>query len=163
MDYLAHALWTRAVYHEAKHPWWGAFWGVFPDTVSWVPFFFYRIFTSGFSSGRSDLVLPGWMDSLYGVSHSVVVFAVVVFIIYLVKKRIPIYIWGWLLHIAIDVPTHSANMWPTPFLWPVSDFKFPGISWGTQSFMIANYAILSIVYLYIIWKGKQTKNVHRNN
>lgn len=156
MDYLAHPLWTRAVYNKAEHPWWGAFWGVFPDTISWVPFFFYRLFTGG--GGMPSVVLPAWMDFLYGISHSVIVFGVVIGVIYILKKRIPMYMWGWLLHISIDVPTHAAERWPTPFLWPISEVKFPGVSWGTEWFMIANYLLLALVYVYLfLEKRKEQK------
>jgi hypothetical protein len=157
MDYFAHALWTRAVYHKTPHPWYGAFWGVFPDTISWVPFFFYRLFTGG--AGMPSEVLPAWMDFLYGISHSVVVFAVVCGIIFLFKRHLPIYLWGWLLHIFIDVPTHAATRWPTPFLWPLVDVKFPGVSWGTPWFMYANYAALIGVYIYLYLLNKKKVSV----
>jgi hypothetical protein len=38
---------------------------------------------------------------------------------------------GWLLHIAIDIPTHSFRYYATRFLWPVSDFRIDGIAWRT--------------------------------
>jgi len=155
MDYLAHALWTRAVYHKTPHPWYGAFWGVFPDTIAWVPFLFYRIFTHGLSSGRPDLALPAWMDFMYGFSHSLIIFGVTCLLVYLLTRRIPIYLWGWLIHIAIDIPTHAAEMWPTPFLWPLGDIKFPGVSWGTSWFMIANYTLLAGVYLYLYFSARR--------
>lgn len=104
------------------------------------------------------MVLPAWMDFLYGISHSVIVFGVVIGVIYILKKRIPIYLWGWLLHISIDVPTHAAERWPTPFLWPISEVKFPGVSWGTEWFMIANYLLLALVYVYLfLEKRKEQK------
>lgn len=158
MDYLAHGLWGYAIYSRSPRPWLGAFWNVFPDTISWVPFFFYRTFTSGFGRPELGAGLPEWMDFLYGLSHSVVVFAAALCISYVIYRRIPIYIWGWLIHIAIDVPTHAATIWPTPFLWPIADVKFPGISWGTQWFMIANYAALAIVYISIYYRRR--KHVH---
>jgi len=161
MDYLAHTLWTRAIYHKSKHPWWGTFWGVFPDTISWVPFLIYRLFTSGISGGRPSLILPPWMEFLYGFSHSIIIFAVAWLAIYIVKKSVPIYFYGWLFHIFIDVPTHSAAAWPTPFLWPISEYRFNGTSWGGQWFMIANYSGLLLVYIYLVYQRK--KNVHGNS
>lgn len=157
MDYLAHALWTRAIYHKTQHPWWGAFWGVFPDTISWVPFFFYRIFTGGFERPGLGSALPAWMDALYGLSHSLVILGIAVGAVYLIKRRIPIYLWGWLIHICIDIPTHAATLWPTPFLWPIAHVRFPGISWGSSWFMTLNYSLLAIVYVYLYYLRRRTE------
>lgn len=99
--------------------------------------------------------LPAWMDFLYGISHSVVIFAAVCGIVFLFKRHIPIYLWGWLIHIAIDVPTHAASLWPTPFLWPIADVKFPGVSWGASWFMISNYAALAGVYIYLYLRKRK--------
>ncbi len=155
MDYLAHALWTRAVYNGSPKPWWGAFWGVFPDTICWVPFLLVRLVSADTARPEVGGSLPEWVSFMYGLSHSVVVFAAVVAIVYLVYRRIPIYIWGWLIHIAIDVPTHAADRWPTPFLWPAADVHFPGISWGTGWFMVANYTLIAMVYLYMYLRSKK--------
>ncbi len=72
-------------------------------------------------------------------------------------RRFPYELLGWLLHILIDIPTHSYSFYPTPFLWPISQYKFDGISWGTPWFMIVNYSSLAISYLVLWWKGKRTK------
>ncbi len=56
--------------------------------------------------------------------------------------------WGWLLHILIDIPTHK-NFYETPFLFPLSGYRFShGISWGHPTFMIINYGALAAVYLF---------------
>lgn len=36
---------------------------------------------------------------------------------------------AWLLHIAIDLPTHRREPWGPQFLWPISTFTFDGWSW----------------------------------
>jgi hypothetical protein len=58
---------------------------------------------------------------------------------------------GWALHILIDIPTHSLRFFATPFLWPLSDYRFNGISWGNRWFMLANYTALAIVYI-LLWR-----------
>lgn len=158
MDYLAHGLWGYAIYRKTPRPWWGVLWCVFPDTISWVPFLIYRL-ASG-EVGPPSYILPPWMDVLYGLSHSVVIFSLVALGVYVVMRRLPIYFWGWLIHIAIDVPTHATGRWPTPFLWPLHNVTFPGVSWGEQWFMIANYALFAIVFISIYYRGR---NVHRHN
>ena len=38
--------------------------------------------------------------------------------------------WAWLLHILIDIPTHSRKQWAPQFLWPLSHYSINGISWA---------------------------------
>ena len=73
-------------------------------------------------------------------------------IIYLIKKKFHVFLLGWPLHILIDVPTHSSKIFPTPFLFPISNYTFNGISWGNPIFMLINYSALFIVYLFLFRK-----------
>lgn len=66
---------------------------------------------------------------------------------------------GWVLHIIIDIPTHTKAFFATPFLWPLSNFKIDGISWGTLWFMLINYSALVLVYLLIVWKRNRIKKI----
>ncbi len=40
-------------------------------------------------------------------------------------------------------------LYPTLFLWPLSDWYYDGNSWGTLWFMIANYSCLLIVFILL--------------
>jgi membrane-bound metal-dependent hydrolase YbcI (DUF457 family) len=53
---------------------------------------------------------------------------------------------GWLLHILIDITTHSFSYYATRFLWPVSDFRINGVAWWTSLFWIMTYAALVVAY-----------------
>jgi hypothetical protein len=64
---------------------------------------------------------------------------------------------GWLLHILIDIPTHTRRLYPTPFLWPLSDFTIDGISWGRPWFLALNYSSLLIVFL-LLWLKSERKH-----
>lgn len=158
MDYLAHALWSYGVYNKSAKPWWGVFWGVFPDTISWVPFFFYSLLSSG-GWGRPVVAsLPEWVYVMYGLSHSLVVFTAVFALVYFFnKKKVPIYLLSWLIHICIDVPSHAREFLPTPFLWPVSEWRFPGVSWGTPWFALLNYVLLAGFFIYLIYERRKNK------
>jgi hypothetical protein len=48
---------------------------------------------------------------------------------------------AWGLHILIDIPTHSLALFPTPFLWPVSDFKVNGIGWDNPIILAIDIAM----------------------
>lgn len=150
------------------------FWGVFPDFFAFgIPIILLAVeFLTGKIS-MSDLPGPDKIEPpqqnfnsiiqivsvLYSISHSFVIFFIVAIIwiamLYLKRKSpaltlaqiLPWEIGGWALHILIDIPTHSTKFYSTPFLWPISDIKFSGISWSTPWFLGLNYFVMIIVYL----------------
>lgn len=159
MDYFAHGAWSYLAFYKRKKVWWAVFFGVLPDTISWVPFFIYRLVTQSFGFSKPELVMvPDWVHLLYGFSHSIIICAAVFLIVYLVKGKVPYFMWSWpLLHILIDVPTHTREFLPTPFLWPISEWRFPGISWGTPWFMALNYTLLISFFVYKIRQKRRLK------
>lgn len=155
MDYFSHGIWSYIFYHRKKVPLYAVLFGILPDTVGWVPFVLYKMVTDPSSFGPPNPVtIPDWAWVSYGVSHSFLVFGVVAVLILIVKKSIPIYIWAWPLHIAIDIFTHTREYLATPFLWPVSGYKFSGINWASPSFMIPNVIAMISFLIYIYWKKK---------
>ena len=171
MDIFSHGLWVGAAYKainkklkKSFNVWLAFFWGVIPDVASFgVLFVFlaYNLIFAGMSF--SDFPRPEQMEpiqsdtififrlvnTLYNITHSVIIFAAIFGLMFLILKRPLWEMIGWLLHILIDIPTHSYQFYPTPFLWPLSGWKFNGFSWGTPWFLIANYAIIVIVYFLL--------------
>jgi len=168
MDIIAHGLWAGAAYKGANKKlekpikvWKAAFWGVFPDLFAFtIPFvwLFGNIIFGGMSFAdipRPDAVEPVPQDTLpifnlasmlYSISHSAIIFLIVFGIVFLIFRR-PIWeLGGWFIHILLDIPTHSYQFYPTPFLWPISGWKFDGFSWGTPWFLILNYSAIIIAY-----------------
>ena len=98
------------------------------------------------------------------VGHSLNIFAIISFVIYLTFKylkargltarRMPWEMGGWLLHILIDIPTHSYQFYPTPLCWPISGWKFNGFSWGNAYFLAVNYFALGVIY-FLLRKKKR--------
>ncbi|MBT3814687.1 hypothetical protein HOE37_02580 [Candidatus Woesearchaeota archaeon] len=155
MDYFAHGLWSYILFNKTKKPLYAILFGILPDTFSWLIYMFFRIFTGSLAFGKPNLnTIPAWMDTLYGLSHSLVIFSLVAVIVYLVYKKIPIYMWAWPIHILIDIPTHSRDFLPTPFLWPISNWAFPGISWGTSWLFISYWSLIIVSLIYILGKKK---------
>ena len=170
MDILSHGLWTGAIYKiigikikRRFRLWLAVFWGIFPDFIAFTPLFiwlFWNIIFSGMSFAdfpNPDAVEPVSQNSLfihnltsilYSMSHSIFVF-IAVFGLLLIFKRGVWEMGGWLIHILIDIPTHSYKFYPTPFLWPVSGWKFSGLSWASLYFMIVNYALIILVYIFL--------------
>ena len=73
---------------------------------------------------------PHWMATLHHAFHSIPVVTLGALAI-----RLAVGCWpgrtyaAWLLHIAVDIPTHSRRQWGPKFLWPFSDFSVDGVSW----------------------------------
>ena len=174
MDIFAHALWTNILARAAKRRadnreklvlkiGWATFWGVFPDlfafTISFGVGIYGWIVGSGFMYGRSTIA-TGLAPTLYQYSHSLVIWLVVFCIISIIYKRPRWELFGWALHILIDIPSHAGGFYLTPFLFPISDYKFTqGISWAHPVFMITNYSLLLIVWgglLIYKWKNNKT-------
>ena len=163
--------------------WQMVFWGVFPDlfafTIPLVWMFWNIIFGKmNFSdfpqpenmepAARDPLPILQLASMLYDIGHSLIVFIVIFGLAaFLLRLELPpsLKLWrtswrtpwemsGWLLHILIDIPTHSYRFYPTPFLWPISEWKFNGFSWGVPWFMILNYSAIILVY----WILRRRKN-----
>jgi len=156
MDYLAHGLWSYIFFHKSKLPWKAIFFGMLPDTLSWLIYFFYLLSINQVFGRPNQTLIPWWVDALYKATHSLILFAVLLLVLLFIFKswkKIPLFTYAYPLHIIMDIPTHSRAFLPTPFLWPLSDWKFPGISWGSLGFMMVNYAAI-IGLLVWIWGKK---------
>jgi hypothetical protein len=180
MDIFAHGLWTYAaakalnkkIESKSKKPlrvWRAAFWGIFPDLFAFAIPFTWIAWSLAFGGLHiSDIPRPQEVEpptgntyrivllanSLYSLSHSAIIFIAVFLLIWLMLRRPVLELGGWFLHILIDVPTHSYQFYPTPVLWPLSDWKFHGISWATPWFMILNYSALAVIY-FILWRKRK--------
>jgi len=155
MDYFAHGFWSYILFHKIKKPVYAVLFGLIPDTFSWAIYLLFNLVTGQIRRGPPELdKIPEWAFTLYGITHSLIVWGVVLLAIYLIMKRIPLFVYAAPIHVLIDIPTHSPLYLPTPFLWPVSDWKFPGISWGTPWFMVLNYTLIIGFMLYIAKKKK---------
>jgi len=183
MDILAHTLWTNAGARAGNKlaekkgrkfrvsVGWTAFFGLIPDFFAFtVPFFIalYRVvFTEAKFSLSKDHHSPiGGFDIasyLYQFSHSLVIFALVFILVWVISKRPRFELLGWALHILIDIPSHAIGLYPTPFLFPISDYRFPyGVSWGDMWYMIVNYSALLFVWVNIIYKKKRVSRTFKN-
>jgi hypothetical protein len=78
--------------------------------------------------------------------HSVIVWTAVFGILRLIFKKPVVAAYARLFHILLDIPTHSLAFYATPFLWPISSYKFDGIPRSTPWIFFTNLTILAIVY-----------------
>lgn len=166
MDTLSHGLWGSIFFgRKLRKDFWMAFlFGVLPDILSfgiytvgtWVGIFEHPDFSSGKHPDPS--MIPAFVHHSYDVTHSLVIFLVVFGIVWMVRRRIYWPMLAWPLHILYDIPTHSADFFPTPFLWPLSDFYIYGTSWGQPWIFFPNWiALLFCLYWFFLrprWRRK---------
>lgn len=131
--------------------------GMSPDLLSfgvlWIGVYLGFSNSPDWSEGHPSMSqIPFYIKSLYEVTHSLVIFSAVFLIVWIVREK-PLWILGaWGLHILVDIPTHSLNFFPTPFLWPFSDFMINGIEWGKPIIFIPNVILLFFLYAgYLAW------------
>ncbi len=156
MDILSHGLWGGiTVGRKNRKSFWTAFaFGVAPDAIAFGPMFADGLATHGLDflenlGKRPDPSLfPAYVHSLYNVTHSLLVFAAAFAIIWFARRKPLMEMWAWALHVFMDIFTHSSAFFPTPFLWPVSDFHIDGIPWSRPIIFFPNVATLAVLYLW---------------
>ncbi len=187
MDIFAHTLWANAAAREANvvakkenkkfhlNIWWASFWGVFPDLFAFsIPAVlrFYDVLIGSVPLSHllqkpplsEEGALNGFdlAHNLYRYSHSLIILAVVFLIVWFFYKRPRYELLGWLLHILIDIPSHTIAFFPTPFLFPLSDYKFPyGVQWSNEWYMIINYSLLVVVWWRILVRDYLKKRFNK--
>jgi hypothetical protein len=164
MDIISHALYGGVVFGRKNYrDYLMAFLiGLSPDLFSFGIFSLARLMgfekEVDFSKGHLDAsLIPQYVDVLYNFTHSLVIFALVFLGVWFFRKKPYWPLGAWVLHILIDIPSHSFAFFPTPFLWPVSDFKIDGIGWGNPIIFFPNVAILVILYAFF-WYKKRKKS-----
>jgi hypothetical protein len=179
MDILAHTLWAnygarkanRIIEKKNQKPEniskpmpklnvaLASFFGVFPDFFAFTIPFVMMLWNMivGHTSFGSFLTRHGppregldIASSLYQYSHSLVIWAVVFIIVWILWKRPRFELLGWALHILIDIPSHAISFYPTPFLFPLSEYRFPyGMQWSNYWYMVINYSLLLIFFIWL--------------
>lgn len=95
---------------------------------------------------------PGYVHAIYNVTHSLIIRAIVFWGLWLIFKKPIKASYARLLHILIDIPTHSLAFFATPFLWPISTYKFDGIPRSNKMIFIPNVIILVLLYIFYAYK-----------
>jgi len=114
----------------------------------------------GALSAPDPSLIPNYVHTLYDITHSLVIFAAIFLFIWLVRRRAYWLFAGWGFHILIDIFSHSDKFFPTPILFPFSNFHFDGISWAEPVFMLINYSLLIVVYLWLYVFRRRKKIVY---
>lgn len=165
MDILSHGLWGGIAFGRANRRSFGSAFGfgILADLVPFGPFYIAVLLGLAqrphFGPEPPDPSLfPDYVHRAYSVTHSLVVFLLAFALLWMVFRK-PI--WestAWGLHILFDIFTHSFRFFPTPFLWPISDFKVNSLHWGRPEIFIPNVVLLVLLYawfLYRQWRARK--------
>src|SRR3989344_5518012 len=169
MDIFSHGLYGGVLTgRKSRKSFWTAFiFGISPDLFS------FGIFTLsillGFVSGPDwgshapdPSLIPNYVGILYDITHSLIVFSVAFLAVWLIRGKPMMEMLAWGFHVALDIFTHSFAFFPTPFLWPISNYKFDGHSWGTSEIFIPNVIALCSLYAWWWYKKSSFPNEKRN-
>lgn len=165
MDILSHGLYGGVLLgRKTKRSYWTAFFfGVFPDLFAFgLPILLLLVsflsgehaeFIRGPESGYENI--PSYVFSLYDISHSIIVFTGVFFLVWVMRGKPFLEMLAWPLHIVVDIFTHGDKFFPTPFLWPISDFHVNGHAWSDPRIFVPNVILLIVFYSWWYWKRRQ--------
>lgn len=164
MDILAHTLWAGAGVTLASRRWPMAprtlaltmVLAALPDVFHLLPIAGWWVFGDGslavlrayaIAVPGQEPVLPPivnlWSHHLHCVAHSAIVAGAVTLLLWAMRRSLWIPLLGWWSHIVIDVFTHSADYYPSPVLYPITQRGFDGLAWNTPWFMVLNYVVLA--------------------
>lgn len=169
MDTLSHGLYSGIAFgKQSRKSFWLSFlFGVGPDILSfgifmagaWIGLFNHPDWSSGQHPDPGSF--PAFVQSFYNITHSFFIFALVFALVWLLHKKPVWEMLGWPLHILVDIPTHSSQFFPTPFLWPFSEYTVDGYPWSSPEIFIPNVILLLGLYLwfYVItpWRLKRAR------
>ena len=100
--------------------------------------------TSPRAEAALSLPIAVLTQHLHRVMHRAVIAAAITLLVWATTTSLWIPLLGWWSHIVIDVFTHSADFYPVPVLYPITDKGFDGLAWNTRWFLVANYAALAV-------------------
>jgi membrane-bound metal-dependent hydrolase YbcI (DUF457 family) len=161
MDVFSHWLWGMAL-TRGKMSWKvSGPMSVLPDLLAFIPNTIYGLIY-GISRVDIDNAVTEDMPfawSIYQWTHSLTI-VLVLFLAawYILKSKDHenprymawIFVLPWFFHILLDIPGHTIDFFPTPFLHPFSDLMLDGVRWSTWWFFWPQAIILGALWWYIL-------------
>jgi hypothetical protein len=172
MDILAHTMWAGAGLTLARRRWpvkgrtlaLTMVLAALPDLFHLLPIVAWWLAGDGtFATVRAYAIAvpasePGLPPAvnllshhLHCIAHSAIFAGMVTLLVWAVLRSLWLPLLGWWSHIVIDVFTHSADFYPAPVLYPITERGFDGLAWNTPWFMLANYVALGAVGLWLLF------------
>ncbi len=163
MDVFSHGFWGGLFFGKNRRLlFWAVLFGVLPDVIAFSPLLFYAYNGHFVLGSQPDMSMyPQTILTLYSITHSLVIAIPIYFFIRFFNRELSYAFLAWPLHILFDIPTHTADYFPTPFLYPISNFHISGISWSQPYFFIANYTAIVAISIFLI--AKKHRNINLKN
>lgn len=167
MDFVSHALWGGVTFGRKNRNVFllAVIISLLPDILTEGLFGFLYLLNiggmPGWEHGHPNITdYPMFAQTLYNATHSLIVFALAFLLLWIIARK-PLWVVGaWGLHILIDIPTHSLTLFPTPFLWPVSDLRVNGIGWDNA--VILGIDAILLLAAYAQWLFPRLLTRHRS-
>lgn len=169
MDILSHGFWGGVAFgRKSRLSFWTAFlFGVLPDLLAFGPLFVWMIIQWMFlggtvihpEPGNGYANIPKYVFSVYDVTHSLIVFFTAFLLVWAIRKKPLWEMSAWGFHVFLDIFTHDKSFFPTPFLWPFSNYGFSGISWGHPIIFFPNVALLALLYAYWWYERRKMRKI----
>jgi hypothetical protein len=160
MDFVSHALWGGVSFGRKNKRIFllAAGISILPDILTEGLFSVLYLLNigsmPGWEHGHPNISdYPLFAETLYNITHSLIAFAMVFGLFWIVSRRPVWIVAAWGLHILIDIPTHSLALFPTPFLWPVSEIKVDGIGWDNPVILAIDMVLLVTAYTLWLYPG----------
>ncbi len=151
MDFIAHLLWSGILFVGPQF-YLACFCGVLPDLAAFLPTMLRPLRQKvdwRTPEGRQAILSSSQYQQslrLYSWTHSLVIWGAAIgigaIIWRVVGGEFPWFLLAGVIHICIDIPTHSLEFFAPAFLTPLSKYRFDGVPWANKKFMIINYACI---------------------
>ena len=135
-----------------------ALFGMLPDLMSFG-YVAVKHMTGGGRGRPPSEIIPDWVYAAYNLTHSLLIVAALVLLLFLVNRWLGISACAWLWHVICDIPTHSKEFFPTPFLYPLSDLTMDGVPFMRPSVFISYWSILFAAWILLFWFKRRKKIV----
>jgi hypothetical protein len=141
---------------------WGVILGILPDFISFVPVMLVRFIEIIRGNVEATFLTDAYYTYAfadygiisYNYTHSILIWLLATLLIWAGLKKFPWILLGWGLHIVIDIFSHTTDFFATPFLFPFSNFQISVVNWSHPIFMLVNYALLLVLYIFFIPRTK---------
>lgn len=157
MDIISHGLWGAVAFGRKTSFRRAMLFGMLPDALAFSPYLFTRVLSQGIEGlfTRPEHY-PVWVKTLYNTTHSLVIAGVIFYLLCQIREELGLSFLAWPLHILLDIPTHSAQSFPTKLLFPLSQLYYDGVHWRNPFIMLGNWAAIALVY-YFLWKSQRLR------
>lgn len=157
MDIFSHILWAMLLFRNRLWREEALFFAILPD-IGFLFILMYVFFGTPMNVGwnQAMVTMPDIYRQFYFLMHSFVALGIAAVIVWRLRPKMLPALWGWFLHICMDIPAHDGEF-GTRFLYPIfPDFYISGINWTDIRILPVAYLLLANFAVYSFWReGKK--------